>query len=83
MNNNEIFKNPRIIVVQKLYGNHLNNDSELTFPKHRYNKFIKDVVKGTIERKDLIQEFIDKEFKNEINSYNSLGSSRTLGGDIG
>ena len=43
--------NPRIIVVQKLYGHHLNKDSEITFPKHRYKKFIKDVVKGTIERK--------------------------------
>ena len=59
--------NPRIIVVQKLYGHHLNMDSEITFPKHRYKKFIKDVVKGTIERKELIQNLMDKELKDYIN----------------
>ena len=67
MNLNEAFQNPRVIIVQKLYGHHLNNDSEITFPKHRYKKFIKDVVNGTIERKELIQDFIDKELKNSIN----------------
>ena len=63
----KIRQNPRVIVVQKLYSNHLNHDSELTFPKHRYKKFIKDVVKGTIERKELIQALIDKELKQDIN----------------
>ena len=47
--------------------NHLNKDSEITFPKHRYKKFIKDVVNGTIERKELIQDLIDKELKDDIN----------------
>ena len=61
--------NPRIVVIQKLYGHHLNNDSEITYPKHRYKKFIKDVVKGTIERKELIQDLIDKELKEDINEY--------------
>ena len=60
MSQNEALQNPRVIVVQKLYGHHLNNDSEITFPKHRYKKFIKDVVNGTIERKELIQNLIDK-----------------------
>ena len=59
--------NPRIVVVQKLYGYHLNKDSEITFPKHRYKKFIKDVVNGTIERKELIQNFMDKELNEDIN----------------
>jgi len=59
--------NPRIIVIQKLYGYLLNKDSEITFPKHRYKKFIKDVVKGTIERKDLIEELINKELNEDIN----------------
>ena len=63
----EILKNPRIIVIQKLYGYYLNQDSKITFPKHRYKKFIKDVVNGTIERKELIQDFINKELKNDIN----------------
>ena len=67
MENNEIRLNPRVIVVQKLYGHHLNKDSELVFPKHRYKKFIKDVVNGTIERKELIQDLINKELKDDIN----------------
>jgi N utilization substance protein B len=64
---NEALQNPRVIVIQKLYGNHLNNDTEITFSKHRYKKFIKDVVKGTIERKEFIQDLMDKELKEDIN----------------
>jgi N utilization substance protein B len=64
---NEALQNPRVIVIQKLYSHHLNQDSEITFPKHRYKKFIKDVVNGTIERKELIQNLIDKELKEAIN----------------
>ena len=67
MNQNEALQNPRVIVIQKLYGHHLNKDSEITFPKHRFKKFIKDVVNGTIERKDLIQNLMDKELKDDIN----------------
>jgi len=67
MNQNEALQNPRVIVVQKLYGHHLNKDSKITFPKHRYKKFIKDVVNGTIERKELIQNLMDNELKNDIN----------------
>ena len=69
MHDNEILQNPRVIVIQKLYGHHLNKDSELTFPKHRYKKFIKDVVSGTIERKELIQNLMNKELKDNINEY--------------
>ena len=67
MQNNEIRLNPRVIVVQKLYGHHLNKDSKLIFPKHRYKKFIKDVVNGAIERKELIQDLMNKELKDDIN----------------
>ena len=67
MHDNEILQNPRVIVIQKLYGHHLNKDFELTFPKHRYKKFIKDVVSGTIERKELIQNLMNKELKDNIN----------------
>ena len=67
MNQNEALQNPRVIVIQKLYGYHLNKESEITFPKHRYKKFIKDVVNGTIERKELIQNLMDKELKDDIN----------------
>ena len=67
MQYSEIRLNPRVIVVQKLYGHHLNKDSELIFPKHKYKKFIKDVVNGTIERKEYIQNLMNKELKDDIN----------------
>ena len=67
MSHNEALQNPRVIVVQKLYANHVSKNSEIAFPKHRYKKFIKDVVKGTIERKELIQALIDKKLKQDIN----------------
>ena len=48
--------NPRVIIIQKLYGKFFNDENELDFPKHRFKKFIKDTVQGTIERNDLILE---------------------------
>ena len=56
--------NPRVIVIQKLYGKYFNEDENLTFPKHRFKKFIKDVVNGTIERNDVI----NTEILNHLNS---------------
>ena len=53
-------KNPRIIVVQKLYSYFINKDSEISFPKHRFKKFIKDTVSGTIEREEIILEELSK-----------------------
>ena len=50
--------NPRVIVIQKLYGKYFNKDENLTFPKHRFKKFIKDVVNGTIERDEVIKDEI-------------------------
>ena len=52
--------NPRVIVIQKLYGKFFNEDEQITFPKHRFKKFIKDTVSGTIERNDIILEELDK-----------------------
>ena len=46
--------NPRVIIIQKLYGKFYNDDNDLDFPKHRFKKFIKDIVLGTIERNELI-----------------------------
>ena len=46
--------NPRVIIIQKLYGKFYNEDNQLDFPKHRFKKFIKDIVLGTIERNELI-----------------------------
>jgi transcription antitermination protein NusB len=67
MTNNKALENPRVIIIQKLYAYRINKDSEVTFPKHRYKKFIKDVVIGTIERTELIQDLIDKELQDNFN----------------
>ena len=58
--------NPRVIIIQKLYGKFYNDDEKLTFPKHRFKKFIKDTVSGTIERNDLILEELNKNFGDEF-----------------
>ena len=67
MKQNEALQNPRVIVIQKLYGHHINKDFQITFPKHKYKKFIKSVVNGTIERNELIQDLMNKELKEDIN----------------
>ena len=58
--------NPRVIVIQKLYGKLYNKDEDLTFPKHRFKKFIKDIVNGTIERNDLITEELETNLKEDL-----------------
>ena len=63
--------NPRVIIIQKLYGKFYNDDEQITFPKHRFKKFIKDTVFGTIERNDIILEELDKGLGNKI-SLNKL-----------
>ena len=55
--------NPRVIIIQKLYGKFFNKDENLSFPKHRFKKFIKDVVNGTLER----DEVINDEINNHLN----------------
>ena len=67
MSEKDALQNPRVIVIQKLYGYYLNKEAKIIFPKHRYKKFIKDVVNGTIERKDLITDLMSKELKEDIN----------------
>ena len=37
----------------------MNPDVEIDYPKNQYKKFIKDVVTGTLERSDLIEETIN------------------------
>ena len=44
----------------------MNPDVEIDFPKNQYKKFIKDVVTGTIERSDLIEEKINVNLSNDI-----------------
>ena len=57
---------PRVRVIQKLYGNSLNSDAVIEYPKSQYKKFIKDVVQGTIERNDLIEETISKYLSKDL-----------------
>ena len=52
--------NPRVIIIQKLYVKFFNQNDDLDFPKHRFKKFIKDIVLGTIERNDLILDELKK-----------------------
>ena len=58
--------NPRVIIIQKLYGNFFNLEQNITFPKHRFKKFIKDVVNGTIERNEIIVTEVKKYLSEDV-----------------
>ena len=62
--------NPRVIIIQKLYGKFFNNEEVIIFPKHRFKKFIKDVVNGTVERDEVINEEIKNHLDKDINMKN-------------
>jgi len=64
-----IKNNPRVIIIQKLYSVLYNNDDKLEFPKHRFKKFIKDIVLGTIERNEMIIEELDKNLGESFNLF--------------
>jgi N utilization substance protein B len=57
---------PRIKIVQKIYNALMNPDVEVEYSKNQYKKFIKDVVTGTLERSNLIEETINKFLGNDI-----------------
>ena len=58
---------PRIKIIQKLYNSLMNPDSIIEYPKNQYKKFIKDVVKGTLDRSELIEKTINQHLSNDIN----------------
>ena len=58
---------PRIKVIQKLYSSLINPNSEIDYPKNQYKKFIKDVVTGTLERSELLEETINSHLREDIN----------------
>ena len=62
--------NPRVIIIQKLYGKYFNHEENLTFPKHRFKKFIKDIVNGTIEREDIINDEINNHLNSDLKMKN-------------
>ena len=45
----------------------MNPDAEINYPKSQYKKFIKDVVKGTLERSELIEEKVRYHLADDIN----------------
>ena len=59
-------QSPRVIIIQKLYGKFFNDDADMSFSKHRFKKFIKDVVLGTIERDELIQEEVKNHLSEDL-----------------
>lgn len=58
---------PRIKIIQKLYNALMNPDAEIEYSKSQYKKFIKDVVTGTLERAELIEETINTHLSDDIN----------------
>ena len=62
--------NPRVIIIQKLYGKFFNDEEKLDFPKHRFKKFIKDIVFGTIERNEILIDELDKNLGDKFNFTN-------------
>ncbi len=66
--NQKKFKNssPRITVIQKIYGSLMNPDEKIIYSKNQYKKFIKDVVSGTLERTEYIEETIVNCVGNDI-----------------
>ena len=58
---------PRVKIIQKIYGFLMNPDEEIVYPKNQFKKYIKDVVSGTIERTELIEETINNHLSNDIN----------------
>ena len=57
---------PRIKIIQKIYGSLMNPDEKIIYPKNQYKKYIKDVVSGTLERGELIEETIIKNLNDDI-----------------
>ena len=45
----------------------MNPEAEIDYPKSQYKKFIKDTVKGTLERSDLIEDTINSYLSEDIN----------------
>ena len=57
---------PRIKIIQKIYGSLMNPEEKIIYPKNQYKKYIKDVVSGTLERGELIEETIIKNLNDDI-----------------
>ena len=61
MGQNEALKNPRVIIIQKLYGHHINKDSEITYSKH--SEFLSFINSGGVIAKTFyipLNDFLNK-----------------------
>ena len=58
---------PRVKIIQKIYSSLLNPGEEIVYSKNQYKKYIKDVVSGTLERIELIEETVIKNLQQDIN----------------
>ena len=65
--NSKFSTSPRIRIIQKIYGHLMNPDEQISYNKSQYKKFIKDVVTGTLERSELIEETINLYLSEDIN----------------
>ena len=63
---NKASKSSRVKIVQKIYSFIMNPDEKIDYPKSQYKKFIKDVVSGTLERTELLEETININLTNDI-----------------
>ena len=66
-NYKKTYSSPRIKVIQKVYSHLLNPGEKIDYPKSQYKKFIKDVVEGTLERQELIEDKIREHLSGDIN----------------
>ena len=66
-NYKKTYSSPRIKVIQKVYSHLLNPGEKIDYPKSQYKKFIKDVVEGTLERQELIEDKIKEHLSGDIN----------------
>ncbi|MDC0433637.1 antitermination protein [Pelagibacteraceae bacterium] len=57
---------PRIKIIQKIYNSMMNPGVKIEYPKSQYKKYIKDVVSGTLERSELIEETININLADDI-----------------
>ena len=67
--NQKLTKNitsPRIRIIQKIYGSLMNPDEKIVYPKNQFKKYIKDVVSGTLERTEFIEETINNHLEKDI-----------------
>ena len=68
MSNKKKIITPRIKIIQNLYSKKSNPGIDIKYNKNQFKKFIKDVTEGTIEREEFINEIIEKNLKDDLNT---------------